>query len=116
MSRETVTGFAMQNRFIDRRLGDRRLGGIANTGTAMSNGPARQSLGEAGKRDRRQWNYGLFCKAATPAEAFRAWLENHAGGKWDLRAGGGDGSIPSALNIMFEQESDIVSFVSEFSD
>lgn len=116
MSRQTVTGFAMQNRFIDRRLGDRRLGGIANSGTAMSDGPVRQSQGEAGKRDRRQWNYGVFCKTAMPAKTLRLWLENNAQGKWDLRAGDDDGSIASALNIMFEQERDIVSFVSEFSD
>jgi len=106
----------MQNRFIDRRLGDRRLGGIASTGTATSNGPVRQTLGEAGKRDRRQWNYSVICKTAMPANTLRAWREVNAHGKWDGRAGGGGGSITSALNVMFEQESDIVSFVSEFSD
>jgi hypothetical protein len=106
----------MPNQFVDRRLGDRRLGGIASTGTAMSNGPVRQTLGEAGKRDRRQWNYSVICKTAMPAKTLRLWLENNAHGKWDLRAGGDDEPALSALNIMFEQEIDIVSFVSEFSD
>ena len=115
MFRLTLTGFAMQNRFVDRRNGDRRLGGLPNTGTSMTNGPARQTDGQAGTRDRRPWNFGIFCETTMPARTLRAWLENDANGKWDIRADKGGDPVASALNIIFEQESDSVSFVTKFS-
>jgi hypothetical protein len=50
-----------------------------------------------------------------PARTLRAWLENDANGKWDIRADKGGDPVASALNIIFEQESDSVSFVTKFS-
>jgi hypothetical protein len=105
----------MQNRFIDQRNGDRRLGGIPNSGTSMDTVPARQFHGGPGPEDRR-WNYGIQCETALPAKSLSAWLENNSKGQWDIRTNDVGNPVPAAINMVFEIESDKILFVTAFLD